>query len=170
MKKTSALRRIALATMVTGTTMLGGCALVDQAKPGTPLAQVIQQFGKPSTECPRPDGTSHLVWTQQPLAETAMGTTVDKNGKIGKVVQLLTDASFNRLGQGTWTQQDVLCEFGPPVREEEIGFAEKRSYVWSYRYMQWGVWYSLMYVYFDLNTKTVTHFNAGPDPLHTLNR
>jgi len=151
--------------LIGATIALSSCALVNTAKPGTPLTEVIAKFGPPSTDCPNPDGTRHLVWSQQPMAETAMGTTVSKDGTIGEVVQVLNDANFNRLGTGEWSQERVRCEFGPPAEQGKIGIAEKRSYVWSYRYRQQNVWYSLMYVYFDLDTKLVTHFNPGPDPL-----
>ena len=147
------------------TVLLASCAMVDSAKPGTPLTQVIEKFGKPSTDCANPDGTRHVVWTQQPLGQTAMGATVGKDGTIGPVTQLLTDASFNRLGTGEWTPEKVICEFGPPEHVGESGMYELRRYVLDYRYKQYGTWNSLMYVFFDLNTHKLVSFNPGPDPL-----
>ena len=167
-----AARRTSLLTglVLTVSFTLTGCALVDTAKPGTPLNEVIAKFGKPSTDCANTDGTRHLVWTQQPLGQTAMGTTVSKEGLIGEVTQLLTDANFNRLGTGQWTPEKVICEFGPPEHAGESGMYELRSYVLDYRYKQYGTWNTLMYIYFDLNTHTLTHFNAGPDPLFDMGR
>jgi hypothetical protein len=150
--------------------LLASCAMVDSAKPGTPLTQVIERFGKPSTDCANADGTRHVVWTQQPLGQTALGATVGKDGTIGPVTQLLTDASFNRLGTGEWTPEKVICEFGPPEHVGESGMYELRRYTLDYRYKQYGTWNSMMYVFFDLNTHKLVSFNPGPDPLFDLSR
>ena len=114
------------------------------------------------------DGTTRVLWTQQPQGEVAYAASVGSDGKIGPFKQVLTDANFDQLNEGVWPPERVLCEFGPPARVERTGLGEKNEEVWSYRYMESSTWYSLMYVYMGAQGKQVTHFHPGPDPEHTL--
>ena len=160
----------ALACSATALALLAvaGCAQVQSTPAGTPFADVVAKFGQPTESCKNADGSTAVLWTQQPFGETAFGTTVGTNGTIGNFEQRLTDSSFERLRLGTWTPEQVLCTFGPPIKIERAGIAEKNEVVWSYRYMQASTWFSLMYVYLGPEGKQVTHFNPGPDPLHTV--
>lgn len=104
-----------------------------------------------------------MIWSTQPSGQYAFGGNASKAGTLnGQIQQILTDAHFEVLRQGKWTQQQVLCEFGPPANIE--GVAKDNEIVWSYRYKQSSVWPSLMYVYFDSKGEQVTHFHPGPDP------
>ena len=94
---------------------LGGCAQLQSAKPGTPVADIIKQFGKPTITCRNPDGTERLVWSLQPFGRYAWGTNITKDNTIGPVTQVLTDAHFAVLSTGTWSDERVRCEFGPPA-------------------------------------------------------
>lgn len=147
---------------------LSGCAMVQSTPAGTPFDDVILKFGPPTTSCKNDDGTLRVLWTQQPQGETAYATTVGKDGKIGPFTQVLTDASFERMKEGVWSLERVLCEFGPPQRVERAGLGNKNEEIWSYRYMQSATWFSLMYVYMGPDGKQVTHFHPGPDPEHTV--
>ena len=146
------------------TLALAGCAQLQSVAPGTPVADVIKQFGDPITVCRQPDGTQRLIWTQQPLGQYAFGTNTTKNNTVGEITQLLTDAHFEVLATGQWSDQQVLCEFGPPANVQ--GIAKGNELVWAYRYKQAGSWNSLMYVYMGADGKQVTHFNPAPDPLY----
>jgi hypothetical protein len=84
---------------------------------------------------------------------------------VGEFEQVLTDRSFDRLSEGVWTPERVQCEFGPPEKISGTGLPGEVQVVWSYRYRQYGVWYSLMYVFFGTDGKVVTQFFAGPDPM-----
>jgi hypothetical protein len=142
---------------------LTGCASITSVPTGTPVADILQQFGKPITVCEHPDGSKRLVWTSQPSGQFAWGANISKAGTLeGTVQQILTDAHFNVLSESKWTQQQVLCEFGPPANVE--GVAKDSEIVWAYRYKQSSVWPSMMYVYFDSKGTQVTHFHPGPDP------
>jgi len=149
------------------TVALGGCAQLQSVKPGTPVADVIRQFGKPDTVCRKEDGTERLVWTLQPLGRYAWGTDTTKEQTVIGIKQLLTDAHFDVLAQGTWSDAQVLCEFGPPANIE--GIAKGNEKVWAYRYMQSSTWYSMMYVYMGADGKQANRYHPGPDPMLLLN-
>jgi hypothetical protein len=142
-----------------------GCAQISSVKPGTPLAAVEKQFGDPTTLCNEKNGTKRAVWSQQPMGHYAFATTVDTASQVGEFEQVLTDRSFDRLSEGVWTPERVQCEFGPPEKISGTGLPGEVQVVWSYRYRQYGVWYSLMYVFFGTDGKVVTQFFAGPDPM-----
>lgn len=152
----------ALAAVIATT---AGCAQITSVKPGTELAAVEKQFGMPSTLCPAADGTQRAVWSQQPFGEYAFATTVSADARVGKFEQVLTDKSFDQLGSGVWTPERVKCTFGPPESISTVGLPSLVRTVWSYRYRQNGVWYSLMYVFFDKDNNTVNQYFAGPDPM-----
>lgn len=142
-----------------------GCAQITSVKPGTELAVVEKQFGTPTTLCPAADGTKRAVWSQQPFGEFAFATTIGADSRVSGFEQVLSDKSFNQLESGVWTPERVRCTFGPPENISAVGLPGLIRTVWSYRYRQNGVWYSLMYVFFDKDTNTVNQFFAGPDPM-----
>ena len=150
--------------------LLGACANMAQTPPGTPISQVEAKFGQPNYSCPLPDGGRRMIWTMQPFGQHAWGTNVGADGRTDKIVPLLTDQHFEVLRQGTWTPQQVLCEFGPPAEKDGVGLPGEIKIVWSYRYLQSGVWNSLMYVYFGVDGSYVTRFHPGPDPMYEERR
>jgi hypothetical protein len=144
--------------------VLSACANMADTPPGTPLAQVEAQFGRPNYACPEPNGGQRLIWSQQPAGQYAWGTHVDSAGNTDRIEPLLTDEHFRLLGQGVWTPEKVRCEFGPPAIIDTVGLPSVRQIVWSYRYLQDHAWNSLMYVYFGTDGSHVTRFHPGPDP------
>jgi hypothetical protein len=142
---------------------LGACANMADTPPGTPIAQVEAKFGAPNFSCPLPYGGKRLIWSQQPAGQYAWGTNVDAAGNTDRVVPLLTDAHFQVLAKGTWTPEQVRCEFGPPAIKDTVGLPSDTQIVWSYRYKQDQVWNSFMYVYFGRDGSHVTRFHPGPD-------
>ncbi len=162
-------RLLKLAALSTAFLMVG-CAQIKDVPSGTPLFDVEQQFGAPTTIC-EPNGQNlRAVWSQQPYGHFAWATTVDEAGLVDGFEQVLTDQSFKKLGEGVWTPERVLCEFGPPEEIGKVGLPSQLKIVWSYRYRQYGVWYSLMYVFFGTDGKEVTEFFAGPDPMYDQDR
>lgn len=157
-------RAIALAAGVGAA--LTGCANIASTPPNTPLAAVQGQFGAPTLDCTDRDGQRRVVWSSQPLGQQAWGGTVDAQDKIAKLRPLLTDEHFKVLSTGTWTQDEVRCEFGPPAIIDSVGLPSVRQLVWSYRYKENHVWNSLMYVFFGHDGVHVTKFHPGPDPLY----
>lgn len=162
-KKTGRAGKAVIASMLG--LILAGCAQVKNVPPGSSFTEVESQFGKPTLTCPLPSGGTRAIWSQQPYGHFAWATDISPEGDTGEMVQVLTDESFNRLQRGIWTAEDVRCAFGPPAIIDEVGLPAVRTKVWSYRYRQNGVWYSLMYIYFPLNADRVLKYNAGPDPM-----
>jgi len=143
-----------------------GCTTMASIPPGTPLAEVESQYGRPNFSCPLPDGGQRAIWTQQPLGQYAWASDVGPDGRTNGVQAILTDAYFERLREGTWTAGQVQCAFGPPALVREVGLPSVRQVVWSYRYKQSGVWNSLMHVYMGRDGDRVTRFHPGPDPMY----
>jgi len=141
---------------------LGGCVNYHSVKPGMTIAEAVQKLGKPSTTCTREDGTQRLIWTMQPYGQYAWGTNTTPQGTVVGVQQLLTDANFQKLATGKWTDKQVLCEFGEPANT--YGIAKGREIVWAYRYKQEHVWDSMMYVYMGPQGNLVNRFHPAPDP------
>ena len=142
--------------------VLAGCANYQSVKPGMSVAEAIQKLGKPSTTCTREDGTQRLIWTLQPYGQFAWGTNPTKQGDVVEMQQLLTDAHFQVLAEGKWTDQRLLCEFGEPANK--YGVAKGDEIVWAYRYKQEGVWPAMMYVYMGPQGNLVNRFHPAPDP------
>jgi len=150
--------------------LLAACATLDSVPPGTSLTQVESQFGRHNYSCPLPDGGQRIIWSRQPFGQYAWGTQVDAQGRVGEITPLLTDQNFKQLSQGNWTPEQVLCEFGPPAEKSGVGLPGSIQLVWSYRYLQSGVWNSLMHVYFGQDGEKVTRFHPGPDPMYERDR
>ncbi|UOD51004.1 hypothetical protein [Orrella daihaiensis] len=145
---------------------LVGCANIAEVAPGTPYADVTAKFGKPTTFCDLADGSNRAIWTSQPFGEQAWAAVVTTDGIVQSMQPVLKDKSFERLSQGTWTPERVRCAFGPPADVDEVGLPGVRKVVWSYRYRQYDVWYSMMYVFFDPATQIVVNHYPGPDPMY----
>jgi len=149
---------------------LAGCASITATPPGTPLAQVTAQFGTPTLQCTDRQGHDRVVWSSQPLGQQAWAATIDAQGRVGPIEQILTDEHFQVLKQGTWTAEQVRCEFGPPAIIDTAGLPNVRQIVWSYRYKQDHVWNSLMYVFMGPQGEQVTKYHPGPDPMYDRDR
>jgi hypothetical protein len=142
--------------------ILAGCANYQSVKPGMSVGEAIQKLGKPSTTCKREDGTERLIWTMQPYGQYSWGTNTTPQGTVVGLQQLLTDANFEKLANGRWTDQQLLCEFGEPANK--YGIAKGHEIVWAYRYKQDNVWASMMYVYMGPQGNLVNRFHPAPDP------
>lgn len=142
--------------------VLAGCVNYSSVKPGMSIAEAVQKLGKPSTTCTREDGTQRLIWTMQPYGQYAWGTNTTPQGTVIGLEQLLTDAHFQKLATGRWTDQQVLCEFGQPANT--YGISKGNEIVWAYRYKQDDVWASMMYVYMGPQGNLVNRFHPAPDP------
>ncbi len=104
------------------------------------------------------------------MGQYAWGGELDAQGNVIQISQLLNDQHFKLLNTGSWTQDDVSCEFGPPAFIDSVGLPGARTPVFNYRYKQDGFWNSLMYVFFDTQGRYVTHHHPGPDPMFEPDR
>lgn len=150
--------------------LFSACANMADTPAGTPLAQVQAQFGAPTYTCTDRDGNKRVIWSTQPMGQYAWGANVDNAGNTDQVVPLFTTQHFGILDQGSWNQEQVRCQFGPPAEIGSVGLPSSRQDVWSYRYKQSGAWNSLMYIYFDPYTGQVTRHHPGPDPMYDRER
>ena len=64
------LRRFALAALLP-LALLYGCTTFKSVPPGTPLAQVQSEFGRPNYSCPLPNGGQRVIWSGQPFGQFA---------------------------------------------------------------------------------------------------
>lgn len=144
---------------------MAGCTSITATAPGTSLSSVQAHFGEPTLTCPLPNGGFRAIWSQQPYGEYAWGTDVSPSGQVGEITQLLDDKVFAKLDEGTWDAEKVKCMFGPPANIDSVGLPSVRKTFWSYRYMQYGVWYSMMNVGFDPQTMIMTTHFPSPDPM-----
>lgn len=149
-----------------GTLFLAGCTSMANMPAGSTLAAVEAQYGKAGTACTRDGGNQHMVWSSQPLGQYAWGATVNAQGIVDRITPVLTNANFRQLASGSWTETQVICEFGPPAEISTVGLPSTRQKVFSYRYKESGAWNSLMHVYFDKYSGLVNRFHPGPDPLY----
>jgi hypothetical protein len=155
-------RRVMLACVAT--LALGACAQPWQRfNPGDDQSMLIARLGPPREVYDLPNGNKRLMWPTQPMGETTTAADVSSAGKIISVRQVLQPSEFYKAEVGKWTKNDVLVNFGRP--EETAYFPLMKREVWTYRYLEDGVWYQLYHFYFDgggvlrLTQKT-------PDPLH----
>lgn len=143
---------------------LSACANIGKTPDNTPYSSLVAQYGQPSVECQDKNGQTRAIWSSQPMGQYAWGGNINSQGNLEQMRPILTDEHFQVLNHGTWTTKDVLCEFGPPAFKDSVGLPDNRQNVWNYRYLQNHVWNSLMFVFFDPATGTVTKFHPGPDP------
>ncbi|MDN5843265.1 MAG: hypothetical protein L0H54_07440 [Alcaligenaceae bacterium] len=155
-----------LALMAGSGAALTACANITSVPPGTPMSQVQAEFGTPTLTCTSRDGKPRAIWSQQPFGQYAWGSDLSTDGRVEQIEPVLTDEHFKVLGSGTWTPEQVRCEFGPPAQIDTVGLPSVRQIVWNYRYRQDGVWNSLMFVYFGRDGSHVTRFHPGPDPMY----
>lgn len=72
-----------------------------------------------------------------------------------------TDATFAALKPGTDTQASILQKLGQPYDTMYLSLRDLQ--VWSYKYKQAGIWYSLMHLHFDRHG-VLRELLSGPDP------
>ena len=103
------------------------------------------------------------MWPTQPMGEVTTAADIDAAGKVINVRQVLQTGEFYRAEPDKWTQSDVLVQFGRPA--ETAYFPLKKRQVWSYRYLEDGVWYQLFNFAFD-DAGVLRETLKSPDPLH----
>lgn len=87
------------------------------------------------------------------------GCSVVVTGDGGKV---LTSETFATIKIDHADKAAVLRTLGPPAERSRVMMHNYE--VWSYRYLEAGVWHSMMHVHFD-ETGIVRLMQNGPDPM-----
>lgn len=98
--------------------LLSGCA-VEQVLTGTPRAELLAKYGKPSREVPLPSG-SRLQYSFQPAGQQAVMVDLDAAGRVVSSRQVLQSAEFARIGINQWRRADVEREFGPSATIDRV--------------------------------------------------
>jgi hypothetical protein len=82
-------------------------------------------------------------------------------GLSGPQNPVATDATFAALRPGVDTQATVAQKLGRPYDTTYLALRDMN--VWSYKYRQAGIWYSLMHLHFDRHG-VLRESMSGPDP------
>lgn len=124
-----------------------GCASPDWQgiSAGTGSDELRSRLGAPNEVYRLPDGSTR--WFYAAPGQAKWLAEFDANGRVVGVRQALSGEAFGEARIGQWTTQDVLHSFGKPA--ETAYFPRLRRSVWSYRFLENGVWYATMHFYFD---------------------
>jgi hypothetical protein len=110
---------------------LGGCATA--LVPGTSREpDVIATLGKPVEELRLPDGTRLLEYPRQPLGLENWRVTLNPDGTVRGVEQLLDEPHFARVKAGM-SMDDVKRELGRPHSTTHYSNLREDVVSWLYR-------------------------------------
>ena len=120
---------------------VGGCASYDGRGlvPGASTgAQVEALMGKPSARVAKPDGTSVLYFSRNPMGRHIFAVTLGTDGVMRGIEQTLTQANIDKLMAGITTAAQVREIFGPPDPYSTSYLPVKQMDVWEYRWLEMG--------------------------------
>jgi hypothetical protein len=113
--------------------VLGGCASPASIAPGTPASQIVATLGQPTARYALPGGGQRLQYSQQPMGYRVYNVDLDAQGRAVRVEQALDEALFmRRIVPDRWTREDVLREYGPPMRMMTVHNFDGQFWVWRY--------------------------------------
>ena len=97
--------------------LLSGCAVFadpGRVAPGTPVAGVVEQLGRPTARYPAAGNAGErLQYTYQPAGQRVFNIDLDAQGRVARVEQALSESLFaQRIQPNVWTRADVLREYG----------------------------------------------------------
>lgn len=155
----------ALAALAALTLSLSACYTPawQQLPPSTSQADAQAQLGKPKEVYPLAQGVTRWLYPTKPFGEETIAVDFDAQGRLLRTTQVLSTQEFNKVEIDKWTKTNVLHHFGEPV--ETSYFPLMKREVWTYRFKQDDVWFSMMNFYFDADGIVKTT-QISPDPLH----
>jgi len=124
---------------VLATLAVAGCVSFDGRGlvPGsTTVAQVEAAMGVPDARIARPDGSSVLYYSRNPLGRHSYAATVGPDGVLRSIEQRLTRANMDKLVPGSMTKQDVLALFGPPYPSNVATSPFSGLETWEYKWLE----------------------------------
>ena len=130
---------------------LAGCVSFDGRglAPGSAtVAQVEGAMGKPDERLSKPDGSSVLYYSRNPIGRHAYAVTVGSDGFLRSIEQRLTRANMDKLVPGVTTSKDVRELFGPPFPATVGKSAFSQREVWEYKWLE-GEDKRVLWVYFS---------------------
>lgn len=130
--------------------VLAGCASYDGRglAPGSTAAQVEAAMGKPADRVTKPDGSSVLYFSRNPVGRHVYAVTLGPDGAMRGIEQRLTLENINKLVIGTTTSKDVRDLFGPPDQGSVTHFPLIQQDAWEYRWL-WFDDERVLWVYFS---------------------
>lgn len=123
-------------------------------------ADVLRQAGKPETTWEEENGARRLEYPRGPEGATTWMVTIDADGKVGRIEQVLTAESFARVRPGM-NQDQVRRMLGKPTKVEK--FALKKEEVWGYRWWESSQEKAFFNVHFNPDG-VVTTTSRSDDP------
>ena len=123
--------------------LLSGCALLadpGRVAVGTPLAQLRQELGAPTATYPATGSAGErLQYSYQPAGQRVFNIDLDAQGRVARVEQALSVGGFGQhIQPERWSRADVLREYGPPARIEQVH--NFKGQIWVWRYLDGPTW------------------------------
>ena len=129
-----------------GLLALAGCAgMPERLAQGTPRSDIETRLGQPTAVVALADGTQ-LQYSRQPAGQQVYNLTLDADGRLRQVDQVMDLAWFHRIGIDTWTRREVQQQFGPPALVERVALFD--GDIWTYRFLENG-WSRQAHVHLD---------------------
>lgn len=123
-------------------------------------ADVRARFGAPEQVWDGPGGARILEYNRQPAGQKNYMITIEGDGRMSALRQVLTPANFARIQPGMM-MEDVRRILGKPAKA--ITYSLKNETAWDWRYLEppntamvFTVWFSPDY--------RVLRTGTGPDP------
>ena len=115
--------------------LLSGCAVLadpGRGAPGTPVAGVVEQLGRPTARYPAAGNAGErLQYTYQPAGQRVFNIDLDAQGRVARVEQARREALCGqRIQANVRTSADVLRECGPPARTRGVHNFQGDVWVW----------------------------------------
>ena len=129
------MRTVLLAALIA----VAGCVSFDGRGlvPGsTTVAQVEAAMGAPDARVAKPDGSSVLYYSRNPIGRHSYAVTVGPDGVLRSIEQRLTLANMNKLVPGTMTKKDVREIFGPPYPSTIVTSPFSQRETWEYKWLE----------------------------------
>lgn len=127
--------------------------------PGESESAVVSRLGKPTGTYQ--DGPDRLLeYRTNPGGQATWMVRLDGSGHARSIEQVLTTEKFATIQPRVDTKESVLRKVGAPYETSYLRFSQQD--VWTYMYLDQGVWDNLMHVQFGPDGKVNSLMNA-PD-------
>jgi hypothetical protein len=136
-------------TVLAATMALWACDLkrINELEQGVSTeAEVREKFGEPAAIYTEEDGTRTLEYPRQPAGQINYMITIDAEGKMGAMRQVLKTTNFAKIQLG-WDKTQVRRLLGKPAKIQR--FDLKKEEIWDWRFSD-GQESKIFSVSFDL--------------------
>jgi hypothetical protein len=118
-------------------TLLAGCAgMPERLAVGTARSGIEERLGRPTAVHALADGT-RLQYSRQPAGQQVYNLDLDSQGRLVRLQQVMERPAFEQVLVNSWTQAEVLRQFGQPAVVERV--ARFDGPVWTYRFLEMGL-------------------------------